>query len=78
MALYFFDFSDNGVAQPDEVGTDLSSFDAVKREAVSALVDVIKEVLPDGSHRELSFNLRDEKGRQLLQVAMTFHIQIDS
>ncbi|WP_442919826.1 DUF6894 family protein [Mesorhizobium sp. M8A.F.Ca.ET.182.01.1.1] len=33
MALYFFDFLDNGVAQPDEVGTDLSSFDAVKREA---------------------------------------------
>ncbi|WP_210213920.1 hypothetical protein, partial [Mesorhizobium sp. M2D.F.Ca.ET.140.01.1.1] len=29
----FFDFLDNGVAQPDEVGTDLSSFDAVKREA---------------------------------------------
>lgn len=49
MALYFFAFSDNGEARPDEQGTDLSSFDAVKREAVSALFDVIKEVLPDGT-----------------------------
>ncbi|TGP95474.1 hypothetical protein [Mesorhizobium sp. M8A.F.Ca.ET.021.01.1.1] len=44
MALYFFAFSDNGEAHPDEQGTDLSSFDAVKREAVSALFDLIKEV----------------------------------
>lgn len=39
---------------------------------------MIKEVLPDGPHRELPFKVRDERGRQLLQVAMTFHIQIDS
>ncbi|TGT46876.1 hypothetical protein EN812_05935 [Mesorhizobium sp. M4B.F.Ca.ET.169.01.1.1] len=75
MALYFFDFYDDDVVQLDTEGTELSSFDAVKHQAVRALVDVIREVLPDGPHRELSFKVRDEAGRQLMQVVMTFHLQ---
>ncbi|WP_407046149.1 DUF6894 family protein, partial [Mesorhizobium abyssinicae] len=44
MALYFFDFSDNGETHPDTDGTELLNFDAVKQEAVRALVDVMREV----------------------------------
>lgn len=75
MAVYFFDFSDTGDEFPDTEGTELPNLDAVKDEAIRALVEVVKEVLPDGSFRELACKVRDENGRQLLQAEIRFQLQ---
>ena len=47
----------------------------MKDEAVRSLVEMAKEVLPDGSYRELTFMVRDDMGRQLLQVSIKFELQ---
>ncbi|QND58007.1 DUF6894 family protein [Mesorhizobium huakuii] len=75
MPLYFFDFSDTGESYPDTVGTGLISFDAAKDEAVRALMEMAREMLPDGAYRELTFKVRDETGRQLVQVTIKFELQ---
>jgi hypothetical protein len=75
MALYFFDFSDTGKDYPDTEGTELKSFDAVKDEAVRALMEMAREMLPDGPYRELTFKVRDETGSHLIQVVIKFELQ---
>ncbi|MEP6565224.1 MAG: hypothetical protein ABJB10_08785 [Mesorhizobium sp.] len=61
MTRYFFDFLDTGEEFPDPEGTELADLEAAKDEAVRALADIARDVLPDGNHRELVFNVRDEE-----------------
>ncbi|UVK57485.1 hypothetical protein DBIPINDM_008461 (plasmid) [Mesorhizobium sp. AR02] len=54
MALYYFDVDDNGQVFHDDQGTDCKDFAEAKKEAISALMDMIRESLPDGDHHQLS------------------------
>jgi hypothetical protein len=60
---------------PDAEGTDLRSFQDAKDEAVRALVEMAREILPGGAYRELTFKVRDESDRQLIQVVIKFELQ---
>ncbi|RJT41353.1 hypothetical protein D3227_06045 [Mesorhizobium waimense] len=74
MPRYFFDLSDSCLQFPDKKGTELHCIDDAKDEAVRALVDIIR-ILPDGAYRELAYTVRDDSGRQLMQVAIKFELQ---
>lgn len=75
MAIYFFDVDDNGSLYPDDQGTDCPNFAHVKKEAISALVDMIKETLPDGDHHRLAIKVRDNDGTLILQAALNFDVE---
>ena len=75
MPRFFFDFDDTGKQYPDTEGTDLDHFDAAKDDAVSALVEMAKDVLADGAYRELTYKVRNEHGRQLMLVGIKFELK---
>lgn len=77
MALYYFDIDENGDIYPDDQGTNCEDFPQVKREAISALVDIIKESLPDGDHHRLSIKVRNDSGTIVLQVALNFDVEAE-
>ena len=77
MANYYFDVDDNGSVSHDDHGTECSNFARVKKEAISALVDMIKETLPDGDHHRLVIKVRDDAGTAILQVALNFDVEAE-
>jgi hypothetical protein len=76
MTRYYFDFSNNGAESPDTVGTELDGDEAAGDEAIMALVEMAREVLPGGNSRELAFEVRDENGRRTLRVSIVFDLQV--
>ena len=52
----------------------VGSFTVEKREAISALVDMVKESLPDGDHHKISVKVRNEGGDVVLHVALNFDV----
>ena len=77
MARFYFDVDDNGSVYPDEEGTDCANLAIVKKEAISALVDMIRETLPDGDRHRLAIKVRDERGAVVLQVALNFEVEAE-
>ncbi|AZO45656.1 hypothetical protein EJ076_33575 [Mesorhizobium sp. M7D.F.Ca.US.005.01.1.1] len=74
MAIHYFDVDDNGSVFYDDQGTDCPDFDFVKNEAISALVDMVRETLPDGDHHKISVKVRSEGGEVVLHVALNFDV----
>lgn len=77
MALYYFDVDDNGTLYCDDHGTDCVAFDKVKEEAIRALVDMIRESLPDGDHHRLTIAVRNDGGSRVLQVSLNFAVEAE-
>jgi len=77
MAIYYFDVDDNGIPYPDDQGTECSDFAQVKKEAITALVEMIRDTLPDGDHHRLSIKVRDDGGALVLQVALHFEVEAE-
>lgn len=75
MAIHYFDVDDNGSVFHDDQGIDCPDFDSVKREAISALVDMVKESLPDGDHHKISVKVRNEGGDVVLHVTLNFDVK---
>jgi hypothetical protein len=76
MTRYFFDFFNGGAESRDSEGTEFDSDDAARDEAVMALVEMAREVLPGSSSRELAFEVRDEDGRRTVRVSIVFDLQL--
>ena len=77
MALYYFDVDDNGEVYPDDQGTECATFDQVKEEAIRALVEMIRESLPDGDHHRLTIKVRNDGGGVILQVSLNFEVEAE-
>ena len=71
MMRYFFDTRDNRTFIEDEVGVELSGFEAAKELAAVSLAELAKEVLPGSIRRVLSVEVRDMV-RPILKDVMTF------
>ncbi|TRC98365.1 hypothetical protein FJV76_13800 [Mesorhizobium sp. WSM4303] len=77
MALYYFDVDDNGTFYPDDEGTDCDTFDRVKEEAIRALVEMIKDSLPDGDRHKLVIKVRDDGGDLVLKASLNFEVEAE-
>jgi hypothetical protein len=75
MAIHYFDVDDNGSVFHDDEGTDCPDGESVKKEAILALVEMIKGTLPDGDHHKLSIIVRNEWGEVVVQVALKFDVE---
>jgi hypothetical protein len=75
MALYFFEFDDNGDVFHDDQGTECVDLNQVKQEAIRALVEIIKDSLPDGDQHVLRIKVRSEGGDLVLQIALNFEVE---
>lgn len=77
MAFYYFDIDDNGDVFHDDQGTECVDFNQVKEEAIRALVEIIKDSLPDGDQHSLRIKVRSEGGELVLQVAISFEVETE-
>jgi hypothetical protein len=69
---YFFDSRLDERFIPDANGLEFDDFDAVKWEAVRALTEAGKDLLPSTVRRKLSIEVSDEEGRTVLITAIVF------
>ena len=68
---YFFDTRDNGTFIEDDVGIELSGFQAAKDLAAVSLAEMAKDVLPGSIKRVLSVEVRDLL-QPILRDVLTF------
>jgi hypothetical protein len=73
MPRFFFDFKDADDPYPDDQGTDLPDVETAKAEASTALAEIVRDKVRDGSCRELTVKVRSEAGEPLLNA--TFKVQ---
>ena len=63
MARYFFDFRDGDGVARDEVGQDLDSLDTVRRTAVTAAGEALRDATLSGKEGHVAIEVRDGNGR---------------
>ncbi|MER9167682.1 hypothetical protein NKI12_09905 [Mesorhizobium australicum] len=74
MDRFFFDLTDNGTRYPDTEGTDLASLQAAEDEAAMALLEIARDQMPDGTFRQVAFQVHGEAGIPLFEVKVTFEL----
>jgi hypothetical protein len=68
---YFFDTRDNGTFIEDDVGVELSGFEAAKELAALSLAELARDLIPGSIKRVLSVEVRDAV-RPILKDVLTF------
>lgn len=72
MARYFFDTHDGEALLRDDVGIEIDDLERVRAEAIDALPDMAREVLPDGNERMFAVQVRDENGQIVFSATLSF------
>jgi hypothetical protein len=72
MPRYFFDATDGDQISRDDVGILLDGPDEARAEAVKALPDMARDVLPDGQYRKLAVSVRTPDSGILFRASLTF------
>jgi len=75
MPHFYFDVDDGERQTRDDDGLALDDFPAACREAVKALPDVARDVLPHGTEKVISTSVRDEAGTTLFRAVLVFRCE---
>ncbi len=75
MSRYFFDMHDGARFTTDETGVELDGIEAARQEAARALGEFAREILPDGDHREVVIEVKDETGQRVLVARLSVSIE---
>lgn len=72
MERFFFDTNDSGSVARDDEGMDLADRDAARQQALNALPDIARDVLPrDGDRRDMIVDVRDASGRMVFTASLS-------
>jgi hypothetical protein len=71
MPKYFFDIHDGEHATVDNAGIDCADRKQVRSEAIQALPDIARDILPDGDNHSFSVRVRDDAGRYVFEASLT-------
>jgi len=76
MPRYFFDTYDGETITEDDEGLELEGIEAARREALAALPDMARAMIPDdGDRRTMVVKVRDESGKVVLQAALALLVE---
>jgi hypothetical protein len=75
MHHFYFDISDGEHVTRDDGGLMLADLATACREAVKALPDLARDVLPDGLEKVISASVRDEAGAILFRAVLVFRCE---
>jgi hypothetical protein len=75
MPRYFFDTTDTGLSQTDDVGTELVDLEAARGEVLAMLAGIARDELPDGDAREFVVRIRDDAGSILLTASLSLRVE---
>jgi len=73
MPRYFFDLEDDRFSIGDTVGSDCSSLEAAREQAVRAATCIAKDLFSSGSGTKITVRVRDGD-KQLLEAILLFKI----
>jgi hypothetical protein len=73
MPKYFFETFDGESAWPDDRGIDCQSRGQVSYQAVRALIDMVRDELPDGPAREFRVVVRDEASAAVFEASLVLN-----
>ena len=71
MPRFYFDINDGIHRSRDEEGEDFSDREVARREAITVLPELAREVLPDGDDHVCSCNMRDESGAVIFTATLS-------
>ena len=74
MPRYYFDVHDGTHLTPDDQGLELDSLEQAQKEAVKALPEVARDVLPNGSERTFTITVKDEMKRPVLSAKLALTV----
>ncbi len=75
MPRYFFDIHDGEKLECDRSGLVLHDLREARTEAVRALPEIVRDVLPDGERRTVSVVIRCEDGNALFRASLTLNCE---
>ncbi len=71
MPRYYFPTNDGDHRHLDDIGQNLSGPAAARLMALDALPDMARDTMPDGDHRVLSVEVRDEEEDLIYHATLT-------
>ncbi|MCQ8876256.1 hypothetical protein NP945_30900 [Mesorhizobium sp. LMG17149] len=74
MPRYFFDFHNDGEESTDDEGSEWESQQDAIDEAVRALVEITRELLPGTLQKELALRVFDEARRPVATATIRFEV----
>lgn len=74
MPRFYFDLIEDGNLTPDDTGVVLDEPDAARREAQRSLAEMVRDAMPDGEHKAMALQIRDEGGQIHLTVTITMQV----
>lgn len=75
MARFYFDVRDGSTFIPDDEGIEFPGIAEARTDASRCVSEMIKDAMPDGTHRDIAIEVRDEDKRPLFKVQITFEVQ---
>ncbi len=75
MPRFYFETREGGDFTPDDDGTEFPDLSAAEHEAVVAVAEMARDLLPKGLTRDITIEVHDEHRQRLL--AITVEMKID-
>lgn len=74
MSRFYFDVREGHLFVTDRDGLEFPSLDAAEQEAIEAAASIGKDRLPRGDTREVTVEVRNERGQRVLTVRVSLDI----
>jgi hypothetical protein len=75
MPCYFFDIDNGEQHARDDEGLEFADQKAARDNAVSALPDIPRDAMPDGSQRDFAVTMRDQSGTAIFRATLSFRTE---
>jgi hypothetical protein len=72
---FYFDVREGAELTPDNEGLEFGSLEAAEYEAARAAAEIGRDDLPKGKARDVTVEVRDEHGRQVLTVTVAMTVR---
>ena len=75
MPKFYFDVDDNGLTDSDQNGIECKDINEAKMEAITAVVAMLRDAVPDGDHHEIIMSVRGEDRSPLMRARAIFDFE---
>jgi hypothetical protein len=75
MPHFFFDIDDGEHSSRGDVPLEFADAQAARDNAVSALPDIARDVMPDGTKRDFAVTMRDESGTPVFRATLSLNTE---
>ena len=74
MPRFYFDVREGDRLTRDDNGLELDNLDAAERAAAEGAAEIGRDCLPKGNARDVTVEVRNERGRQVLSVRVAIEV----